>query len=195
MPTRWPAICAKHSKLRGGGRLWYWWQALSCHGGAFSLYRRALPGIGTDFSRAVRRIRRNPGYALTAMFCLALALGVTTTLFSFLDSIYFRRLPVPEPDRIVQIDRKFGDFCTLREFLEFRDGLRSVQAAAKERSVDPLEVDHTTFMVQVEGVSANYPQVLRLGTTLGAWFRADENSAGDPEVGHQLPSLADPLCR
>jgi predicted permease len=60
--------------------------------------------------------------------------------------------------------------------------LRSVQAAAKDRSVDPMEVDHTTFRVQVEGVSANYPQVLRLGTTIGAWFRADANSAVDPEV-------------
>ncbi|MGA3242247.1 MAG: ADOP family duplicated permease [Bryobacteraceae bacterium] len=169
-------------EARGGSRLWYWWQAISCMAVGLSLYRRALPGIGTDFSRAVRRIRRNPGYALTAMLCLALALGVNTTLFSFLDSLYFRRLPAPEADRIVQIDRKSGDFCTMRGFLEFRDGLRSVQAAAKERSVDPMEVDHTTFMVQVEGVSANYPQVLRLGTTIGAWFRADANSAGDPEA-------------
>jgi predicted permease len=169
-------------EARGGSRLWYWWQAISCMAVGLSLYRRALPGIGTDFSRAVRRIRRNPGYALTAMLCLALALGVNTTLFSFLDSLYFRRLPAPEADRIVQIDRKSGDFCTMRGFLEFRDGLRSVQAAAKERSVDPMEVDHTTFMVQVEGVSANYPQVLRLGTTIGAWFRADANSAGDPDA-------------
>ncbi len=169
-------------EARGGGRLWYWGQALSCVAVRLSLYRRALPGIGTDFSRALRRIRRNPGYALTAMFCLALALGVNTTLFSFVDSLYFRRLPVPEADRIVQIDRKFGDFCRWHGFLEFRDGLRSVQAAAKERSVDPMEVDHTTFRVQVEEVSANYPQVLRLGTAIGAWFRADANSAGDPEA-------------
>jgi hypothetical protein len=76
-------------EARGGGRLWYWGQALSCAAVRFSLYRRSLPGIGTDFSRAVRRIRRNPGYALTAMLCLALALGVHTTLFSFLDSLYF----------------------------------------------------------------------------------------------------------
>ncbi len=167
-------------EARGGGRLWYWWHALSCMAVGLSLYRRALPGIGTDFSRAVRRIRRNPGYAFTAMLCLALALGVNTTLFSFLDSLYFRRLPVPEPGRIVQIDRKFGTFCTWRGFLEFRDGLRSVQAAAKQRSVDPMEADHTTFSVQVESVSANYPQVLRLGTTIGAWFRA--HTAGDPEA-------------
>ncbi len=169
-------------EARGGGRLWYWWQALSCMAMRLSLYRRALPGIGTDFSRAVRRIRRNPGYALTAMFCLALALGVNTTLFGFLDSLYFRRLPVPEAGRIVQIDRKSGDFCTWRGFLGFRDSLRTVRAAAKERSVDPMEVDHTTFMVQVEGVSANYPQVLQLSTTIGTWFRADANSAGDPEA-------------
>jgi macrolide transport system ATP-binding/permease protein len=167
-------------EARGGGRLWYWWQAISCIAVAFSVYRRALPGIGTDFSRAVRRIRRNPGYALTAIVCLALALGVNTTLFSFLDSLYFRPLPVPENGRIVQIDRKFGDFSTWRGFLEFRDGLRSVQAAAKQRSVYPMEVDHTTYMVQVEGVSANYPQVLRLGTSLGTWFAAAE-SAGHPE--------------
>jgi predicted permease len=169
-------------EARGGGRFWYWRQALSCMAVRLSLHRRALPGIGTDLNRAVRRIRRNPGYALTAIFCLALALGVNTTLFSFLDSLYFRRLPVPEAGRVVQIDRKFADFCTWRGFLEFRDGLRSVQAAAKERSVYPMEVDHTTFMVQVEGVSANYPQVLGLGTTIGAWFRADANTAGDSEA-------------
>ena len=169
-------------QVRGGSRLWYWGQALSCMAVRFSLYRRSLPGIGTDFSRAVRRIRRNPGYAMTAMLCLALAMGVNTTLFSFLDSVYFRRLPVPEADRIVQIDRKYGDFCTGRGFLGFRDGLRSVQAAAKERSVDYMEVDHTTFFVNVESVSANYPQVLRLGTTIGAWFRADANPADNPEV-------------
>ena len=167
---------------RGGGRLWYWWQALSCLAMRLSLHRRALPGIGTDFHRALRRMRRNPGYALTAMFCLALALGVNTTLFSFLDSLYFRRLPVPDAGRVVQIDRKFGDFCTWHEYLGFRDGLRSVQAAAKERSVAPMEIDHTTSMVQVEDVSANYPEVLRLGASIGAWFGADANSAAEREV-------------
>ena len=65
-------------QVRGGSRLWYWGQALSCMAVRFSLYRRSLPGIGTDFSRAVRRIRRNPGYALTAMLCLALSIFSNT---------------------------------------------------------------------------------------------------------------------
>jgi hypothetical protein len=113
-------------EARGGGRLWYWRQALSCMAVRLSLYRRALPGIGTDFSRALRRIRRNPEYALTAMLCLALALGVNTTLFSFLDSLYFRKLPVPDADRIVRIWRQGAPFCSWPEYFAIRNDLRSV---------------------------------------------------------------------
>src|ERR1700689_4171550 len=142
---------------RGGGRLGDWRPGLSCLAMRFSLYRRALPGIGTDFSRALRRIRRNPGYAVTAMLCLALALGVNTTLFSFLDSLYFRKLPVAEADRIVTVRRdELTSFCRFDGFLGFRDSLRAMQAAAVVRSRDTLEVDHATVGMFVEAVSANY---------------------------------------
>jgi putative ABC transport system permease protein len=172
---------------RGGGRLWYWGQTLSCLAVRFSLYRRALPGIGTDFSRALRRIRRNPGYAVTAMLCLALALGVNTTLFSFLDSLYFRKLPVPDADRIVQVRRDDGrSFCRFGIFLGFRDSLRAMQAAAVVRSYDSLEVDRATTGMFVEGVSANYPQVLRLGTTAGTWFHADANAVPEVVISYRL---------
>ncbi len=167
-------------EARGGGRLWYWRQVLSCLAVRFSFYRRALPGIGTDFSRALRRIRRNPGYAVTAMLCLALALGVNTTLFSFLDSMFFRKLPVPEADRIVQVGRDGTAFCRFGDFLGFRDSLRSMQAAAVSGYFDSIEIDRAGFGIMVEAVSANYPQLLRLGTTTGAWFQADANT--DPEV-------------
>ena len=167
---------------RGGGRLWYWRQVLSCLAMRFSLYRRALPGIGTDFSRALRRIRRNPGYAVTAMLCLALALGVNTTLFSFLDSLYFRRLPVPEADRIVQVTRQDAPFCSWKEYFTFRSDLHSVQAAAVLVFFDSMEIGRTGFEANAEGVSSNYAQVLRLGTALGTWFGPDSDSAAEPSA-------------
>jgi hypothetical protein len=167
---------------RGGGRLWYWRQVLSCLAVRFSLYRRALPGIGTDFSRALRRIRRNPGYAVTAMLCLALALGVNTTLFSFLDSMYFRKLPVPEADRIVQIHRQHAAFSTWQEYLTVRDDFHSVQAAAVVGYLETMEFDRTGFNANAEGVSSNYPQVLRLGAALGTWFGPDSDSAAVPAL-------------
>jgi len=167
---------------RGGGRLWYWWQALSCMAVRFSLYRRSLPGIGTDFSRAVRRIRRNPGYAMTAMLCLALALGVNTTLFSFLDSLYFRRLPVPEADRIVQIRRQNAPFCSWQEYFAIRNDLHSVQAAAVLIFFDSMEVGRTNFDANVEGVSSNFGQVLHPGAALGSWFGPESESQAEPSV-------------
>jgi hypothetical protein len=165
---------------RGGGRLWYWGQVLSCLAVRFSLHRRALPGIGTDFSRALRRMRRNPGYALTAMFCLALALGVNTTLFSFLDSLYFRRLPVPGADRIVSISRERASFCTSRQYFAIRNSLHTINAAAVIGSGDPLELGRMGLSAWVESVSPNYPEVLGLGTVLGRWFGEDCDSVAIP---------------
>ncbi|MEI9972910.1 MAG: ABC transporter permease [Ignavibacteriota bacterium] len=170
----------------GGGRLWYWGQVLSCLAVRFSLYRRALPGIGTDFSCAVRRIRRNPGYAVTATLCLALALGVNTTLFSFLDGLYFRKLPVPDADRIVQITRDGGSFCRLGSFRGFGDKLLSIHAAAISGFFDSMDVDRTGYDIVIEGVSANYPQVLRLGTALGTWFRAEADDMPEVVISYHL---------
>ena len=70
------------------------------------LIQRCIPqSFAVDLRCTLRTVRRNTGYALSAMLCLALAMGVNTTLLSLLDSMYFRKLPVPEPDRVVQIHR------------------------------------------------------------------------------------------
>ena len=167
---------------REGGRLWYWAQVVSCLAVRFSLYRRAIPGIGADFSRALRRMRRNPGYALTATFCLALALGVNTTLFSFLDSLYFRRLPVPGANRIVSVSRERASFCTSRQYFAIRDSLRTIRAAAVMDSGDPLELGRLGLSAWVERVSPDFPEVLGLGTVLGRWFGPDSDSAPQPPV-------------
>ncbi|HLK69059.1 MAG TPA: ADOP family duplicated permease [Bryobacteraceae bacterium] len=155
---------------RGGGVLWYWWQVASCLAVRISPSRRMLPGLGADFHYALRLIRRNPGYALTAMLCLALAMGVNTTLFSFLNSMYFRKLPVADAGRIVRITRGEYRFCNWPEYFEIRDHLRSVEAAAQAVFFDDMEIDRVSRSISSEHVSANYAQVLRLGTALGSWF-------------------------
>ncbi|HLK69058.1 MAG TPA: ADOP family duplicated permease [Bryobacteraceae bacterium] len=176
-------------QTRGGGAIWYWRQALSCAAVRLSPHRRVLPGLGHDFHHALRTIRRNPGYAFTAMVCLALAMGVNTTLFSFLDSLYFRKLPVPEPEQIFQVIRHGTPLCSWREYMNFRDGLRSFRAAASLSAGTYVEIDRQTVNLSFEVVSANYADVLRLGTTLGRWFAPDEDSPGsEPAVviSHQL---------
>ena len=166
---------------RGGGKLWYWRQALSCAAVRISPSRRMLPGIGKDFHYALRTMRRNPGYAVTAMLCLALAMGVNATLFSFLDSVYFRRLPLPDADRLVQVTRRDNPFCVWRELRGIQGSLRSVEAAASTIFFNDAEIDHVSFNGVVEATSSNYATVLRVPSEIGNWFRIDYGSeGGDP---------------
>jgi predicted permease len=140
------------------------------------MHPRIFSGFGMDFRHAFRTVRQNPGYALSAMLCLALSMGANATLFSFLDSMYFRQLPVPEAGRVVQIHRQNTPTCTWSEYLDFRDQLRSMHAATWFRFGSYADLDGVNRSIIVETVSANYAEVLRLGSTLGRWFTPDDDS-------------------
>jgi putative ABC transport system permease protein len=192
---------------RGGGAFWYWKQALSCAAVRFSGHRRVLPGLGQDFTHALRSIRRNPGYAVTAMLCLALALGVNTTLFALLDSLYFRKLPVHDAGRLVLIQRTTTPFCSWREYLEVRDRLRTVRAASTLMFSGEAHLGPRSYGVLAEYVSGNFGEVLQSGISAGRWFASDTEDAvvlsygfwksklnGDPDaVGRRILLERTPL--
>jgi putative ABC transport system permease protein len=50
---------------------------------------------------ALRRLRTSPGFTLTAIATLALAIGTTSAMVGVLDAVLLRRLPFPSPDRLV----------------------------------------------------------------------------------------------
>ncbi len=54
-----------------------------------------------DLKVAVRHLVKSPGFALTAVFMLALGIGATTAIFSIVEGVLLRPLPFPEPDRLV----------------------------------------------------------------------------------------------
>ncbi len=60
-----------------------------------------LDSISRDVRHAFRGFRRKPAFAVTAVLSLALGIGANTAIFSFVNAILLKRLPVPEPDRLV----------------------------------------------------------------------------------------------
>ena len=60
-----------------------------------------LDALSRDTRYAFRTMRTHKTFTALAVLCLALGIGANTTIFSFMDSILFRALPVEEPDELV----------------------------------------------------------------------------------------------
>ncbi len=67
-----------------------------------------------DLRQAARSLRRSPGFATSAVLTLALGIGASTAVFSVLDVVFLRPLPLAHADRLVR----------LRDFVRAADGRR-----------------------------------------------------------------------
>ena len=62
-----------------------------------------LDSLWQDFCYALRLLRKSPGFTAVAVLTLALGIGANTAIFSLMDTVMFRLLPVQRPDELVQV--------------------------------------------------------------------------------------------
>src|SRR5262245_869354 len=71
-----------------------------------------MSGLLRNLRYAVRVLARSSGFSITVIITLALGIGANTAVFSAIDAILLRPLPLPQADRLVRIeetDEKFGN--------------------------------------------------------------------------------------
>ena len=166
--------------------------------------QRGLPffiGLGRDLGYAFRRLRASPGFTLVAIVTLALGIGANTAIFTLVEGILLRSLPVADPSRLVRIgdgnsccynsgfESKSGDFDLFSYDLykQFRQAapefeqLAAVQAGGDGYTIGP-HGSAPPRPLRTEFVSGNYFATLGVNAYAGRVFGEDDDRAGAPPV-------------
>jgi putative ABC transport system permease protein len=141
-----------------------------------------------DVRYAFRTLSRSRMFALIAIACLAIGIGVNTTIFSVMNAILLRPFAFTDPDRLVVIQevntRNNGTAgVAWPNLVDYRTQSRAFSdiAAVQGRSMTLANVDEPE---RLEGgaVSWNLFPMLGVSPALGRMIRADEDKPGADRV-------------
>jgi putative ABC transport system permease protein len=149
-----------------------------------------------DLRYALRQLRKSPGFTIVAMLILALGIGANTAIFSLLDQVLLRSLPVKDPGRLVQLESVGSDsghvsswggdehlyfsypmYRDLRDKSSVFDGI-----LARTPAQIGLQYHNDSKLAMAELVSGNYFDVLGLKPAMGRLITPsdDEVQERDP---------------
>jgi predicted permease len=143
-----------------------------------------LESLSRDIRQSIRRLRRAPSFALTAILVLALGIGANIALFAVVNAVLLKPLPVAHPDRLVRIyeaksngtfqDNVVAGGCFARWQAEARS---FVQMGIMQRI--PYNLASTAAqmpeVVGAEAASWNTLPMLGVHSAIGRLFTADDD--------------------
>ncbi|MGH9525436.1 MAG: ADOP family duplicated permease [Terriglobales bacterium] len=80
-----------------------------------------VEALARDLRQATRQVRRHPGYAAVVVVILTLGIGANVAIFSLIDALLVRPLPVPAASRLVRFDWSSRRQSRLRDFSSYGD--------------------------------------------------------------------------
>ncbi|ADW68720.1 ABC transporter permease [Granulicella tundricola] len=143
--------------------------------------------FASDLRFAIRQLRRSPGFSLLAIVTMALAIGVSTAVFSVLDAMVVRPLPYKNPDSIVVLrtwsPQGYGQPASWLQYLDWRRENKTLSALAGY-GMDSINMESGQSATPVRAVSGtdNFFDVFGVQPMLGRTFRTGEDKAGHNDV-------------
>jgi predicted permease len=134
-----------------------------------------------DVRLALRGLKKSSGFSTVAMLSLALGIGATTAVFSVVNAVALRPLPVREPEQLVIIQpelqaERFVLFNPLfEEIRRSQQSLSGMFAVSDEPYLEAAFERASPVYVRGSLVSGNYFQVLGLSPALGRLLTANDD--------------------
>jgi predicted permease len=128
-----------------------------------------------DAKYAMRQLIANPTFSIVMILTLALSIGANSAIFSVINGVLLKRLPYPEPDRLVRLFLSSNEFPKFPlnpwDFLDFRARNHSFEAiAAFTRGDVQLSGEGEPAKLNGFGITSGYFRVLGLHPELGREF-------------------------
>ena len=150
-----------------------------------------------DLRLAIRGLRRNPLFTTVAILSLALGIGANTAIFTLIDQILLRKLPVRSPHELVMLYQQgphMGSNMGIRmhSYPLYQDLQQRAEPLAevicRRLVAASVSIDGQTERLEAEMVSGNYFTMLGVQPALGRVF----NSRDDDQVhnGHPVVVLS-----
>ena len=144
---------------------------------------RLVDELRADIGYALRLLRRSPGFTAVAVLSLALGIGANTAIFSLIDTVLLKKLPVTDPETLFFVDNSGGKsggnsgppypcFELLRDRNTTMSGL-----AAFDEGRFKVTIDGATEQIRGQYVSGAFFDVLGVRAMRGRVFTAADDAS------------------
>ncbi len=156
-----------------------------------------MTNLLSDLRLAVRGLRRSPLFSVVAILSLALGIGANTAIFTLIDQILLRKLPVEAPEQLVMLFQRGPHNGSnmggrMHSYPLYQDLQQKAEPLAEVlcRRLVPasVSVENQTERVLAEMVSGNYFSMLRVKPALGRVFSSQEDD--QTYMGHRVVVLS-----
>ena len=143
-----------------------------------------LENLIADVRFALRWLRRSPGFTAVAIVSLAIGIGFNTALFTIVDAVVFRPLPVAQPDRLAEIytTSPDGDLYATSSYPDYLDFKAQSHTFSDIIGYSPIIAAVASGdrprMAFGEVVTGNYFQVLGLRAQIGRTLGPEDDRPG-----------------